>query len=185
MRVIAGELKGRPLLAPRGWKVRPTSGRVREAVFSALGDVAGMRVLDLYCGTGALGIEAISRGADTAILVDRDVRPALGNVRSLELQDRVDLVRADPVKWLAPRRAAEEGDVRFDLIFLDPPYKLADRLGPELDPHLPGHLAEGGRVIVESAARSPLSLELPLLRERRYGRTLVTFHGAPGSEVSR
>jgi 16S rRNA (guanine966-N2)-methyltransferase len=185
MRVVAGELGGRHLVAPRGWKVRPTSDRVREAVFSALGDVAGMRVLDLYCGTGALGIEAISRGADTAILVDRDVRPALGNVRSLELQDRVDLVRADPVKWLAPRPAAGEGGARFDLIFLDPPYKLADRLGPELDPHLPGHLAEGGRVIVESAARSPLSLELPLLRERRYGRTLVTFHGSPGSEVSR
>ena len=185
MRVVAGELGGRQLVAPRGWKVRPTSDRVREAVFSALGDVAGMRVLDLYCGTGALGIEAISRGAAAATLVDRDVRPALGNVRCLELQDRIDLVRADPVKWLQPRPAAGEHEAGYDLIFLDPPYKLADRLGPELDPHLPGHLAEGGRVIVESAARSPLALALPLLRERRYGRTLVTFHGAPGSEQGR
>ena len=178
MRIVAGELGGRQLVAPRGWKVRPTSDRVREAVFSALGDVSGMRVLDLYCGTGALGIEAISRGASTATLVDRDVRPALGNVRSLELQDRVDLVRADPVKWLRP--AAGGSADAFDLIFLDPPYKLADRLGPELDPHLPARLAEGGRVIVESAARAPLTLELPLLRERRYGGTLVTFHGAEG-----
>ena len=63
MRVVAGELGGRPLLAPRGWKVRPTSDRVREAVFSALGDVAGARVLELYCGTGALALEALSRGA--------------------------------------------------------------------------------------------------------------------------
>ncbi len=186
MRIVAGELGGRQLVAPRGWKVRPTSDRVREAIFSALGDIAGMRVLDLYCGTGALGIEAISRGAAAATLVDRDVRPALGNVRSLELQDRVDLVRADPVKWLGSGPVAGEApDPGFDLIFLDPPYKLADRLGPELDPHLPGHLAEGGRVIAESAARSPLALELPLLRERRYGRTLVTFHGAPGLEEAR
>jgi 16S rRNA (guanine966-N2)-methyltransferase len=182
MRIVAGELGGRQLVAPRGWKVRPTSDRVREAVFSALGDVSGFRVLDLYCGTGALGIEAISRGASTATLVDRDVRPALGNVRSLELQDRVDLVRADPVKWLRPGPAAGRSADAFDLIFLDPPYKLADRLGPELDPHLPARLAEGGRVIVESAARAPLTLELPLLRERRYGRTLVTFHGGPGAE---
>jgi 16S rRNA (guanine966-N2)-methyltransferase len=171
MRIVAGELGGRRLVAPRGWRVRPTSDRVREAIFSALGDVEGARVLDLYCGTGALGIEAISRGAAQATLVDRDIRPALGNVRNLELQDKVDLVRADPAVWLQPR------ETRFDLIFLDPPYKLADRLGPELDPQLSRHLAEGGRVIVESSARRPLQLSLPLLRERRYGGTLVTFYG--------
>src|SRR6202000_3386560 len=80
MRVIAGELKGQQLVAPRGWKVRPTSERVREAVFSTLGArVEGAVVLDLYCGTGALAIEALSRGAARATLVDRDTRPALGN----------------------------------------------------------------------------------------------------------
>jgi 16S rRNA (guanine966-N2)-methyltransferase len=178
VRVVAGELGGRRLVAPRGWKVRPTSDRVREAVFSALGDIEGARVLDLYCGTGALAIEAISRGAETATLVDQDIRPALGNVRNLKLQDQVDLIRADPSAWLKPRTTDDERELdKFDLIFLDPPYKLADRLGPELDPHLPDHLAEGGRVIVESAARRPLELSLPLLRERRYGGTLVTFHG--------
>jgi 16S rRNA (guanine966-N2)-methyltransferase len=173
MRVVAGELGGRRLVAPRGWRVRPTSDRVREAIFSALGEIAGTRVLDLYCGTGALGIEAVSRGAALATLVDRDVRPALGNVRNLELQDSVDLIRADPVSWL--QRSGGE----FDLIFLDPPYKLADRLGPELDPHLPKHLAEAGRVIVESSARRPLELSLPNMRERRYGGTQVVFYGAP------
>ena len=180
MRVVAGELGGRRLVAPRGWKVRPTSDRVREAVFSALGEIEGARVLDLYCGTGALAIEAISRGAETATLVDQDIRPALGNVRNLKLQDRVDLVRADPSVWLKPRATADGLELaEYDLIFLDPPYKLADRLGPELDPHLPVHLAEGGRVIVESAARRPLELSLPVIRERRYGGTLVTFHGVP------
>jgi 16S rRNA (guanine966-N2)-methyltransferase len=187
MRIVAGELGGRRLVAPRGWRVRPTSDRVREAIFSALGDIDGARVLDLYCGTGALAIEAISRGAAQATLVDRDIRAALGNIRLLKLNDRVDLVRADIVPWLAshtpnnePRATSNE--FSFDLIFLDPPYKLADRLGPELDPHLPSHLAAGGRVIVESSARRPLSLSLPLLRERRYGGTQVTFHGAVGGQ---
>jgi len=173
MRVVAGELGGRRLVAPRGWRVRPTSDRVREAIFSALGDIEGNRVLDLYCGTGALAIEAISRGAAAATLVDRDVRAALGNVRNLKLHDRVDLVKADVVPWL---RKPSPG---FDLIFVDAPYKLADRLGPDLDPHLPAHLAKAGRVIAESSARNPLTLSLPLLRERRYGGTLVSFHGAP------
>ncbi len=171
MRVVAGELGGRHLVAPRGWRVRPTSDRVREAVFSALGEISGARVLDLYCGTGALGIEAVSRGAAVATLIDRDIRPALGNVRNLELQDSVDLVRADPVDWL------RRGEGEFDLIFLDPPYKLADRLGSELDPHMPQYLAEAGRVIAESSARRPLELSLPVLRERRYGGTQVTFYG--------
>src|SRR5882757_10037927 len=96
MRVIAGELKGQQLVAPRGWKVRPTSERVREAIFSTLGDrVEGATVLDLYCGTGALAIEALSRGASTAVLVDRDTRPALGNVERLGVAPRAQLVRAD------------------------------------------------------------------------------------------
>ena len=156
--MIAGELKGRPLLAPRGWKVRPTSDRVREAIFSALGEaVAGARVLDLYCGTGALAIEALSRGAASAVLVDRDTRPALGNVESLGLGERAELVRSDAERWLAAR-ADEAGTPRFDLVFVDAPYRLADRVGKELDTRLPHLLAEGGRAIVESGARGPLRL---------------------------
>src|SRR4051795_12538424 len=116
MRVIAGELKGRRLLAPRGWRVRPTSDRVREAIFSALGErVEGARVLDLFCGTGALAIEALSRGAAAAVLVDRDVRPALGNVENLGLAERTELVRSAAEGWLQ----APGGDAvpSFDLIF--------------------------------------------------------------------
>jgi 16S rRNA (guanine966-N2)-methyltransferase len=180
MRVVAGDLGGRRLVAPRGWKVRPTSDRVREAIFSALGDVSGNRVLELFAGTGALSIEALSRGAADATLVDRDTRAALGNVQNLGLGDRVDLVRSDVLRWLPAQARATSSEQRattYDLIFLDPPYS-ADRLGAELDPHLPRLLAPGGRVITESAARRPLELTLPVLRERRYGATLVVFHGA-------
>src|ERR1700761_4296515 len=106
MRVIAGELKGQQLMAPKGWKVRPPSERVREAVFSTLrARVEDAAVLDLYCGTGALAIEALSRGAARATLVDRDIRPALGNVERLGLADRVELVRADAGAWLAGQAA--------------------------------------------------------------------------------
>lgn len=181
MRVIAGELKGRPLLAPRGWKVRPTSDRVREAIFSALGDaVRGARVLDLYCGTGALAIEALSRGAAEAVLVDRDTRPALGNVESLGLSGRAALVRSDVQRWLAAR-AEDEAAPRFDLVFVDAPYRLADRVGQELDTQLPRLLDEGGRAVVESGARAPLRIEsLERLRQRRYGATDVSFYGHRG-----
>jgi 16S rRNA (guanine(966)-N(2))-methyltransferase RsmD len=180
MRVIAGELKGQRLVAPRGRQVRPTSDRVREAVFSALGErVPDARVLDLYCGTGALAIEALSRGAAEAVLVDRDTRAALGNVERLGLGDRARLVRTDVLRWLAGR--SEDPEARcFDLVFVDAPYRLADRVGQELDTHLPRLLAEGGAAVVESGARRPFRVEsLECLRRRRYGATDVSFYGEP------
>lgn len=179
MRVIGGELGGRTLLAPRGWKVRPTSDRVREAIFSVLGErVVGAAALDLYCGTGALAIEALSRGADRAVLVDRDTRPALGNVGRLGLGGRAELVRADVGRWLAEVAAAPSPPC-FDLVFVDAPYRLAGRVTEDLNLHLPGLLAPGGRAIVESAARSPLRIDaLAQLRQRRYGAADVSFYGA-------
>lgn len=178
MRVIAGDLKGQRLVAPRGWKVRPTSDRVREAIFSALGGrVEGARVLDLYCGTGALAIEALSRGASRAVLVDRDTRPALGNVQRLDLGDRAELVRADVGRWLGEvSSAAFAGN--FDLVFVDAPYKLADRVTQDLNTHLPKLLAAGARAVVESGARRPLRIDsLEPLRQRRYGAADVTIYG--------
>jgi 16S rRNA (guanine(966)-N(2))-methyltransferase RsmD len=176
MRVIAGELKGQRLVAPRGWKVRPTSDRVREAIFSALGErVIGAAVLDLYCGTGALAIEALSRGAERAVLVDRDTRPALGNVERLGLGERACLVRADAVRWLAASEQREED--RFELVFVDAPYRLADRVAQDLNAHLPRLLTPGGRAIVESGARRPLAVDsLQRLRQRRYGAADVSFY---------
>ncbi len=179
MRVIAGELRGRTLVAPRGWKVRPTSDRVREAIFSALGEIEGARVLDLYCGTGALAIEALSRGAASAVLVDRDTRPAVGNVERLGLGERAELVRGDAGRWLSSR-SADTSALRFDLVFVDAPYRLADRVGQELNAHLPSVLAERGRAIVESGARRPLRIDsLEQLRQRRYGAADVAFYGGP------
>jgi 16S rRNA (guanine(966)-N(2))-methyltransferase RsmD len=179
MRVIAGELRGQTLVAPRGWKVRPTSDRVREATFSALGErVVGARVLDLYCGTGALAIEALSRGATAAVLVDRDTRPALGNVERLGLRERAELVRADAGRWLEQvADAPSQGG--FDLVFVDAPYRLADRVEQDLNKHLPGLLAPEGRAIVESGARRPLRIDsLQRLRQRRYGAADVSIYGA-------
>jgi 16S rRNA (guanine(966)-N(2))-methyltransferase RsmD len=184
MRVIAGELKGQRLVAPRGHRVRPTSDRVREAVFSALGArVEGAHVLDLFCGTGALAIEALSRGAASAVLVDRDPRAALGNVERLGLGGRVELIRSDAGRWLAAREEEGAEAVRFDLVFVDAPYRLAERVGQELDTRLPGLLGEGGRAIVESGARSPLRLKsLPRLRQRRYGAADVSIYGLDGGD---
>lgn len=183
MRVIAGELKGRRLVAPRGHRVRPTSDRVREATFSALGTrVEGARVLDLFCGTGALAIEALSRGASSAVLVDRDSRAALGNVERLGLAERVELVRSDAQRWLAAS-AEEVEPPHFDLIFVDAPYKLADRVGQELETRLPLLLAKDGRAIVESGARRPLRLRsLARLRQRRYGAADVSIYGLKEDE---
>jgi 16S rRNA (guanine966-N2)-methyltransferase len=173
VRVVAGELRGRSLEAPRGKAIRPTADRVREALFSILGDISGASVLDLYCGTGALGIEAVSRGAASAELVDTRPATARRNVQALGLEDRATVVRSDAIRYLRHQ------DARFDLVFCDPPYELAARLAPELDQLAPTRLAEGGRLITESGVRRPIDLELPLLRERRYGDTLVRVHGRP------
>jgi 16S rRNA (guanine966-N2)-methyltransferase len=176
MRVVAGELGGRRLVSPpRGSAaLRPTSDRVREALFALLGEIAGARVLDLFCGTGALAIEALSRGAAGATLVDSHTALARRNVRQLGLEGSCEVVRSDVLRFL--RRSRQ----RFDLIFCDPPYRLADRLEGELDSLIPGRLAEGGRLICESGARRPLELTLPLLAERRYGDTLIRVHGGVG-----
>ena len=176
MRVIAGELKGQRLVAPKGWKVRPTSDRVREAIFSALGEVEGAAVLDLYCGTGALAIEALSRGAERAVLVDRDTRPALGNVQRLGLGERAELVRADVGRWLGQVSSGPFAG-KFDLVFVDAPYRLADRVAQDLNIHLPKLLSSGGRAVVESGARRPLRIDsLEPLRQRRYGAADVSIY---------
>lgn len=178
MRVIGGELGGQRLVAPRGWKVRPTSDRAREAIFSVLGErVAGATALDLYCGTGALAIEALSRGAAQATLVDRDTRAALGNIERLGLGERVELVRADVSRWLSGR-SEEDEPPRYDIVFVDAPYRLADRVGREIDTHLRSLLESGGRAVIESGGRRPLRIEsLPRLRQRRYGAADVSIYG--------
>jgi 16S rRNA (guanine966-N2)-methyltransferase len=177
MRVVAGTRGGRRLTAPPGRGTRPTSDRVREALFSILGDVAGLRVIDLFAGSGALGIEALSRGASSALFVERDPRAARvvrANLTALDLSAPV-LVR-DAVA--AVEDAMRRGD-QYDLAFLDPPYGQAGELGPRLSATLPSVLAPGARVVAESDRREPLSIDLPLELERRYGDTLIRLHRLP------
>ncbi len=174
MRVIAGSHGGARLRAPAGERTRPTSDRVREAVFSMLADVHGERVLDLFAGSGALAIEALSRGAASATLVDSSpaaIEAIRGNLRALGLQAEVQ--RRDALAFLV---AARVGGRQYDLVFVDPPYRLAGMVGRELSIALEPLLAPGGRVVTESDRRAPLELELPLARERRYGDTLIRIH---------
>ena len=172
MRIVAGELGGRRIRAPRGGFVRPTSDRVREAVFSILGEIDGAAALDLFCGTGALGIEAVSRGAASATLVDTAVGSAARNVGDLDLGERCRIVRADAIHFL------RRDDAVYDLIFCDPPYRLARRLAPDLDKLLGARLREDGLVIVETAADGGIDLSLPLVTERTYGGSLIRIHGS-------
>lgn len=172
MRVVAGEFKGRRLHAPRGRRTRPTADRVREALFSILGDVAGLRVLDLFAGSGALGIEALSRGAASATFVDDDARAVEAIRRNLEaVGTRADVQRRDVLRYL-PGAAGE----RYDLVFADPPYDSAVRLGGPLSESLPALLGDQGRIVTESDKRSPLLLDLPLVLERTYGDTRIAVH---------
>jgi 16S rRNA (guanine966-N2)-methyltransferase len=173
LRITGGELGGRRIRVPRGTKdLRPTTERVREAIFSILGGVSDSRVLDLFAGSGALAIEALSRGASEATLVDTHPQTARRNIEALGLEDRADVVRADAARFL---RRAEQGS--FDLVLCDPPYRLADRLAADLVQLIPSVLAPGGRVMLESSPDRPLELDLPLLTNRRYGDTLVRVHG--------
>jgi 16S rRNA (guanine966-N2)-methyltransferase len=137
-----------------------------------LGSVEGARVLDLFCGTGALAIEGLSRGAAQATLIDTNPAAARRNLESLGLTDRATALRSDAARFL--RRA---GPGSFDLVLCDPPYRLADRLAAELDPLIRAALAEGGRVMVESSPQRPLPLELPLINEGAYGDTLIQIRG--------
>ncbi len=176
MRVIAGRYGGRRLQAPPGGATRPTADRVREALFSILGArVEGAAVLDLYAGSGALGLEALSRGAVRATFVESAPaaqRALRANVEALGAD--AELVRADVLRWLRGARAAAR---QYDLVFLDPPYRAAAALGAPLSELLPPVLAGGALVVSESDRRAPLDLTLTTTDERRYGDTLIRIHG--------
>jgi 16S rRNA (guanine966-N2)-methyltransferase len=174
MRIVAGEYRGRPLKAPPGRSTRPTADKVREALFSILGPIEGTTVLDLFAGSGALGIEALSRGAESATFVERDRRAAAVIRENLAgVGASGEVVEQDALRWL--RRAPSAG---FGLVFVDPPYDFAAELGVTLSQRLPAVLAAGARTVTESDKRNPLTLDLPLLDERTYGDTRIAIHGA-------
>jgi 16S rRNA (guanine966-N2)-methyltransferase len=170
VRVVAGEWRGHRLSAPAGAATRPTADRVREALFSILGPLEGLSVLDLFAGSGALGLEAISRGAASAVFVERGA-PALDlirrNIEELDVGDRTRIVRADAMRF-----ALELGSGAYDIALADPPYAedFAERL-------------------VQSFRRSPFATILAVEHNvktrldgddtRRYGDTAITFCYAP------
>jgi 16S rRNA (guanine966-N2)-methyltransferase len=174
VRVIAGAYKGRQLRTPAGISTRPTGDRVREALFSILGRLDGERVLDLYAGSGALGIEALSRGASEAVFVDSDQRAVAAIRRNLEaIGVEAPVQRRDALAFL--REASESP---YDLVFLDPPYSSASQLAGPLSERLPAVVAKDALIVSESDKRNPLELTLPLIDERVYGDTRIAIHRA-------
>ena len=176
MRVVAGTARGRTLVAPPGARTRPTTDRVREAVFNALwsrGAVEDAQVVDLFAGSGALGIEALSRGAAHVTFVDRDRSARYAVRRNLEVcgfVDRATLVEVPVEPWLATLRA----DVGFDLAFCDPPYAFDGWV--DLLASVPAHL-----VVAEASAAVPLPAGWSIARESRYGGTWVGFLVPPST----
>lgn len=177
MRVVAGEAGGRRLAAPPGTDTRPTLDRVREALFNALGSldaVEGARVLDLFAGSGALGIEALSRGAAHCTFVERSAaarRVVQANLDATGLADRARVVGGDARRHLAEASDDPAGG-RFDLVLLDPPYATDDATWADLLAGV-GTVAPGAVAVVESDRPVPVPQGWHVLREKRYGDTLV------------
>ena len=174
MRIVAGEHRGRRLRSPAGARTRPTSDRVREALFSILGPVDGLDVLDLYAGSGALGIEALSRGAASATFVEsaREAAAAIRANLSAIGRDDAKVVETDVFAWLRSPAA----EPAFDLVFCDPPYDAAARIAQPLSDLLPRVARPQALIVTESAKRNPLALDLPLTDERTYGHTRIAIH---------
>jgi 16S rRNA (guanine966-N2)-methyltransferase len=176
VRVIAGLYGGRRLSPPAGAATRPTADRVREALFSVLADrVIDAHVLDLFAGSGALGLEALSRGAAEATFVDSAPAAVKAIRANLETLGADAVVRRSDAR--AFLRTARVQARHYDLVFLDPPYEMAARIGRDLSEALPAVLAQTAVVVCESDRRTPLPLDLLLIDERRYGDTLIRIHG--------
>ena len=174
MRIIGGTHRGRRIVAPKGADTRPTGDRVREALFNLLGPVEDASVLDLYAGSGALGLEALSRGARRCLFVETDAaacRAITANLEALGLTGGL-VVRRDVAAVLREERAAGR---RHDLVLVDPPYGRWASLEPTLGALLAAVVAERGMVVVETDARIEPKLPLALVTTRRYGSARLTL----------
>lgn len=180
MRIVGGAFRGRPLATPRDNRIRPTTDRTREAVFNVLahrfdGSPEGMRVLDLFAGTGALGIEAMSRGASYCVFIEEtaDGRGLIrDNVEAFGLQGRTKIFRRDAT------RLGDAGTIQpFDLLFADPPYAKGLGEGALKSARDGGWLKPGALCVVEEAASAPFEAgpDFRLEDERAYGDTTIRF----------
>jgi 16S rRNA (guanine966-N2)-methyltransferase len=181
MRIIAGSRKGATIQAPKGTATRPTGDRAREAAYTLVGPVDGATVLDLFAGSGAMGLEALSRGAARAVFVEHDREAARAIDRNLEKLRLTGarIVQRDALQALAAEAAAGR---RYDLVLVDPPYESYADLQPRLATYLPAVLADGGLLVVETSSREP-EPELPPLAartSRRYGAARITLFEHPG-----
>ena len=175
MRIIAGSRRGARIAAPPGLTTRPTGDRVREAAFNLIGPVDGAVVLDLFAGSGALGLEALSRGAASVTFVENDrvaCRTISQNLEKLDLTG-ARVVCEDAVPWL--RRETR----RYDLVLLDPPYEDFVLFQHKLAPRLPSILAPEGLLVVETAAKDEPEVPLALRTSRRYGSARLTLFEHP------
>ena len=175
MRIIAGSRKGHRIAAPRGTVTRPTGDRVREAAFNLVGPVEDASVVDLFAGSGAMGLEALSRGARRCVFVESE-RPACRvvqqNLERLRLTGALVLQR-DALSFLREERA---GGRRYDLVLADPPYGEYAALQMALSELLPSVLEPEGLFLLETAAREQPELPLPFVTSRRYGSARLTLY---------
>ena len=173
MRIVAGSRKGHRIDAPKGVITRPTGDRVREAVFSIVGPVDDARVLDVFAGSGAMGLEALSRGASTAVFVERDREACRVITRNLE---KLRLTGAVVLCQDAPRALREERarGRRYDLVLVDAPYEEWERYEKPLGELLPDLLTDDAQAVVETSSRVEPELPLALVTSRRYGSARIT-----------
>ncbi|MBL4637138.1 MAG: 16S rRNA (guanine(966)-N(2))-methyltransferase RsmD [Kofleriaceae bacterium] len=178
MRIIAGSAGGRRFKAPLGPNTRPTSDRVRESLFSILGGASDLRVLDLFAGSGGLGLEALSRGAKRVVFCDQDqaaLKTLKENLRDLGMSQEAEVVRSDSLALL---RRLSKASRQFDWIFIDPPYasELAEQVLQQVGENKLLHI--DGQLIVEHDKRMTLLEQIGSLQRtdtRRYGDTCVSF----------
>jgi 16S rRNA (guanine966-N2)-methyltransferase len=174
VRIIAGSRKGATIYAPKHADTRPTGDRVREAAFNLIGPVDGASVLDLYAGSGAMGLEALSRGAGSALFVEADreaVHTIERNLAKLGLEGAT-ILRADALTALAQEASSGR---RYDLVLVDPPYRMFADLQTSLAAYLPAVLAGDGLVVVETSSREEPELPLAKRTSRRYGSARLTL----------
>jgi 16S rRNA (guanine966-N2)-methyltransferase len=177
VRIVAGSRKGHRIAAPKGVVTRPTGDRVREAVFSIVGSVEDAAALDLFAGSGALGLEALSRGASSCVFVERDreaARVIQANLEKLRLTGAVVTNR----DVAAALREDRERGRRYSLVLVDPPYDEWETHASTLAALLPSVLADDALVVLETSTRSEPSLPLDLVTTRRYGSARITVFSA-------